>query len=142
MAPWAGRALEGRPWPRYGARHAASEPIRASSACCNLPDSSLGYDLQLPRTLHPTQCISGSRRILLSEDVSVKKDAAPPLAADANRMNRRERSVRGRHESPLFLEPNESISLSTPRDPATGRRRSEVRPEVGLPEAPLEREDD
>ena len=33
------------------------------------------------------------------------------------------------------------LSLSTPRDPATGRR-SEVRPEVGLPEAPLEREDD
>ena len=48
---------------------------------------------------------------------------------------------RGRHESPLVLEPNGSISLSTPRDPATGRR-SEVRPEVGLPEAPLEREDD
>ena len=32
------------------------------------------------------------------------------------------------------------LNLSTPRGPATGRR-SEVRPEVGLPKAPLERED-
>ena len=31
----------------------------------------------------------------LSGDVSVKKDAAPPLAADAIRMNRRKRGVTG-----------------------------------------------
>ena len=68
----------------------------------------------------------------------------PPRPSPPMQFGRIDESAasRGRHESPLFLEPNESISLSTPRDPATGRRRSEVRPEVGLPEAPLEREDD
>ena len=74
----------------------------------------------------------------LSGDVSVKKDAAPPLAADAIRMNRRKRGVSGASRKPTSPRTEWKYQLSLP----TPRGRSEVRPEVGLPEAPLEREDD